>query len=886
MWPAKRDLGTRITYGVLGNAIVVPEASGDSSYKPVVRFPRLRNHGILFSPVLNSNFWIHPKTKPETKALPPPFGPNNNLFKYTNAVSEDIVGSLTSEAAILQDSKVYDPVQGSVVEMFEIGIGGFSHLVMVGGQRCFPKAKSNLVQMQAVTYVTGDISNVLNVTILMPRKKQVYDIDDDSLKMTPLGKMLVGVPKNTCQCEFTSEILQVVAFSSKWLAIRTRTDVTVLKYSWNNDPGEKRLELAKIGTIKSDILYGKDLAHLQVNPFVLNEFLLADKDGNIGIWQIDATSQIEPLPRIKLIPGSKGPEEFSNWRKVIWSNPNRLLLFSRTSVFLLALDTFERNKLITAQMWSHIQDVVVAGPFAFILTSKEILWTELTEELPLRRLVSWKHFLSDSDTSYRLSLVPCEDNQTFVCAAYSRCSPLIMIYTFGFVGKSPCSVRDPYYIRANCDLIDATLFKSTFSGVGKGTLLCLVEQGRNGEVCFSSLCGERKKAFKKNNMNEEDLQVHPLDLFTKIHVGEAVRAFELYSTEEILPLELKAIRNGHLDDTDQDDLIQQFASSLGANIELFFPASPDPGNQLSDQVQDSGVRPVKTLVDTMVKVPTSLASVAGYFPLWILDVEQLDNMVEQLGKHYESLGLNLESFVDYVSKNFNRKTTAPNPITVKNLRKRLGKTFKGAKNLDMTTILLATRLIQAACRDSSDQLQAALDAQIAGASDDVRSIIEEWDQPQEVDVEPVVLNYSSQIQTVPIIRTQPTQTMSQKQKKSRNGLLHRALTQSQVQSRPNSQSASRSVSRSATPSHSQSQALLEPSQLPLETSTQVLYSQPKASSEPLSSQNIRLDASQPSQAAHLHISLSPPSSQPSQGALRRSGPPTSQKRKKRKGGFA
>lgn len=843
------------------------ESTGSSGVRPLLRFPRLRDHGLLLSPVLNSKVWIQTKIEgKEAEALPS--RPHNAHPKYATAVSEEVVMSLANESAIFHDTRVYDPVKGLVVIVFDIGIGGYSYLLIVDGVRKYPKAKTNLVQMQGMTYVSGAASNVLSVALLLPRKKQSYEVNDDSgTHMTPLAKIMVGIPKNTCQCEFPSEILQVVAFRTKWLAVRTRTDVTVLEYTWRNDPGNKGLELKRIATVTAESLCGRTLAHLEVNPYAYNEFLLVDKDGAIAIWEIDATSQLEPLLRKTIVPAAKGPEEFSNWRRAIWTSPNRLLLFARTSVFELSLDTLERAKLITAQTWSRIQDVAVAGPFAFILTSQEIIWTELTEEVPLRRLVSWKHFLDASDSSYRIALVPCEDNQTFVCAAYSRVSPLIMIYTFGFVNKRPCSVRDPYYIRTSCELSDIALSKSPFSGSGKDTLFSLMEQGRQGEVSFTALSGTRKKAFKKNvSSDEAEVEVQPVELFSKLQFSEAITAFSQYSTQECLPHELAMLERDNVENMDQDDLIQQFAIDLGSNVESFFP---------SDRHSDPESEEQNMLADTKVRVPVSLASVANYVPLWVLDIDQLDNMIEQLGQHYESVGFSLDNHINLLTNKYKHKVanTDPGSSTVKSLRRKLGKIFKDAKKLDMAAVLLATHLIQVTDRKTSTQLREVLKEQTSLAIADVQSIIDEWDDPDQVEEQPSVLSSFSQEPSVPTIRTQTSTPKPQKQKKPRKGLLHRALTQSQAQSQANSQTGSQGASNSASP-------------LPLETSTQILLSQPpRASSAPLS-QSSRLDASQPSQAALPQISLSPPSSQASQSGLRRLGPPTSQKRKKRKGGFA
>lgn len=872
MWPAKRDLGSQITYGVSGNGLVVPEQSGPSTYRPKLLFPRLRDDGLLLNPIMNSKVQLLGKNEEKTH-LPTPFRPHNARTKYPTSAPEEVVISMMNEAAVLDEPLVIDPKKGSTTAVFEIGTGGYSYLIFIDGKRKFPKAKNSFVQMQAIAYVTGSDRNVLNVAALMPRKKQLYGIDDSQdHQLTPLKKVLVGFPKHTIQCRFPVEIMQVKPFHhDKLLAVRTRMDVTVLEYSWKNDPGDKGIVLKKLGVVTSAQLDGKTFAHLEVNPLVKSEFLTIDEQGSIGIWNCNVTSQIEPISRTTYIAASKKPEEFSSWRKAFWSRDGqRILLFSRTSIYQIHLSgDFKRDKVVTAQMWSHVQDVVEAGPFAFILTSKEIIWTEMADKIPLRRLVSWKHFLDDTDVSSRLSLVPCEGNNTFVCAVYSRQSPLIMIYTFGFVNERPCSLRDPYYITASSkQLVEVCLSKSAFTGEGEQTLVNLLEVGKQGEVCFSVLAGSRKKAFKKlKSTREPDCDLPAPILFSKIQINEAITAFHHYSSKNILKQDSGTQNDEETqneEDKDQDDLIQEFASRLGSEIHLYFDVS---GQQSNDSENQALIQ--NNFANTDVKVRVPLESVAGYVPLCILDFEQFDNMIEQLALHYISLGLSLENIMEIVMEKYRQKfpTFDGKCTTVKSFRKILGKMFKKEPHLDTAAILLASRLIQVAEQQSSSRLQAALDEVISLASSEVKSILNEWDEPQQEQEQSTKTSQFLQSPSVPIVNTQSNAQSRVKTKTGRNGLLHRALTQSQISA---SQAPNTANQNGQASSPLSSQAFTHSSEIP---PTQ-----------------IALGTSQPTQVSHSLpplISVSPSSSQSSQSGLKRSGPQSlSQKRKKRKGGFA
>lgn len=839
--------------------MVVPQHKDPSTYLPNVQFPRLRDHGIQLSPVANSDVWLQEKFEDE-KAAAHAGGARNEC---TASAPQKLVAAIANESAVLQQEVVVDPKRGPTTAVFEIGTGGYSKLIVIDGKRTFPKAKSTFVQMQAVAYASGPNRNVLSVAALMPRRKQVYRASDDGSDRlgAPDGKLVAGFPQLMVECLFPNEILQVCPFPhNKLLAVRTGSEVHILRYSWCNDPGEKSILLEKVGAVSCDSLGGRMFAHVEVNPYSKDEFLAVDERGTIGMWKCNLASQLGCISRTAVIEGPPSPQEYSSWRKAVWtSDPYKLLSFSRKSIDQISLDeNCKREKLVTAQMWSHVQDVVVAGPFAFILTSKELIWAEMSTRRPLRRLVSWKHFLDDTDLSARMCLLPCKGNSTFVCGVYSRQSPLIIMYTFGLVNERPCSVRDPYYLTAKAGhLTDLSMSESAFSELEEKTLVGLLEVGENGEVHYSLLSEALNTAFKQRNASRRAARFSPAPtLFSSIQTNEAVRAFEHYSTTETLPRDFAPLKPENVDDPskmDQDELIQEFASRLGSEIESFFGQFESNENSRSNTVPSS-----------KVKVPVSLETVAGYLPACILDVDQFENMIEQLALHYRSLGLNLQNFIELVTDKYkeNLPASAKKRSSIQTVRKILGKVFKKDPHLDRATVLLASRMIQVTDEQCLSKLQDEIKTELASATPEVQSILEEWDQPQTME-EPLAPVSQYVAPTVPTINTKTEVVAKKRPKPTKNGLLHRALTQSQV-----------SVSQTSRQNgYSQISVV----------STQA--SQPSQSPTP----PFALGASQPTQnsQASVSISLSPPSSQSSQSAMRRLGPQfSSQKRKKRKGGFA
>lgn len=551
MWPTKPDLGPQLTYGVSGNGILVPEADEANNLVPKVHFPRLRNHGTLLSPVFNSRTWIHeknpePEEEGEKDELP---AHHNASLNKVAAVPEKILTAMTNGAAILEDPTVVDPTRDSMCAIMEIGMGGYSNTIIVNGKRQSPKAKQNLVQMQAVAYVSEAARSVLNISVLMPKRKRFFLFKESPDVLELERKVTVGLPSKKVSVDFETDILQIVPFPYlKLLGIRTGVDFTILQESWNNDPDIRALEFRKVATLTTLDLKGKRFAHVSVNPFLKYDFLIADVEGHVGLWQVRTANQEQKCTKFDEFKFPQRPGNFSSWWKFAWFGVERLYSFTRTDIVTRTLpipgmsDEPEEaimEPLVTAIVWSHIQDVAVAGPYAFLLTSKEILWTELGKDVPMRRILSWKHFLDDTDITYRLTVIRCDEDQTYVVAAYSAASPLIMMYTFGFVEGRPCMTKDPYYLRANCESLSGlSMAKSAFSGENKNTIVNVVEVGKDGSVCHYVLSGTRKRAFRVVFPKKTPQKPDPyVQLFSRIQVREAVAAYVHLSNEELLPQE-------------------------------------------------------------------------------------------------------------------------------------------------------------------------------------------------------------------------------------------------------------------------------------------------------------------------------------------------------------
>ena len=195
---------------------------------------------------------------------------------------------------------------------------------------------------------------------------------------------------------------------------------------------------------------GFNFSDVTFNPWVSTQFGVVDVKGNFGIWNINSkkealtklkkfdsnpkTSSDEPDSSLKVESTIHDVTELSNWKRIIWAHDyNHIFVVSRSSLTQFELTPeLSSQRLITSDTWSKIQDIhknPESMKYAFILTSKELIWFEVSN--PLRRLMSWKHFLDDKDPSLRLQVSEYEDCSKFICIIYSQIRPIILVYNFG-----------------------------------------------------------------------------------------------------------------------------------------------------------------------------------------------------------------------------------------------------------------------------------------------------------------------------------------------------------------------------------------------------------------------------------------------------------------------
>lgn len=187
------------------------------------------------------------------------------------------------------------------------------------------------------------------------------------------------------------------------------------------------------------------------------------------------------------------PVELSNFKKSMWIDSRRLILFSRTQLFEYTLDTFLDDTLsqekflcrICAGIWSKILDIKPSSQrnsLLYMLTSKEIILVDVSRGF--KRKFAWKHYLSDIDTTLYLNLLKTPQNSlNEICIISSKSS--VVNYVIEFNTRHFKTVDDPYLFITNLE--NASVSTDIYQLSERCCLHVVLQKFKNGEASFSML---------------------------------------------------------------------------------------------------------------------------------------------------------------------------------------------------------------------------------------------------------------------------------------------------------------------------------------------------------------------------------------------------------------
>lgn len=849
MWPSKHLLGVQLAYGIQGNGVVAAEEVSSleelPSFHPKIHFPRLRDRGPVLRPIKNSSWSLPTPTNKNDDSVGTSMSWWRSKSHSTIYAPDELTEALVAELAPLNELFAYDPTEGDQMAFVNLGTGVFANPVDLDGHKVVPSTKNSVVNIKALVYVCGDNNTQLRIAPILPQSQKVTVEDSGETSNLYLPAPLQGRTNYAC-CNFPHKILQIQASPLlPIIAVRSSSKIHFVKFSWQNDPHTKAPVFDVLpSSINLHEFTKHDLAHFEFSPTDEHSFSIIDVRGNISIWRLDPKTWTIRLA-YQNIPSAKSGndiplaisdlEDTSSWKSICWAPKSKsLIAFSRSEATIFRLNrksTIPVQKLITSNLWANIWDIKSRLGFAFLLTSREIIFLSLGMEAPFKRLVSWKHYLDNEDSSLKLHVCEAEQKDLFICSVFSKNTPLVMIYTFGFHDGKPALLNDPSCIRTDetCSYImfDKIVYDErdqlTYSEV----------QATSSGIQFSSLHGVKSlsldEASQRFPTGTPDDETVSKDIFNMISIAEATNAFHSFSTSNRMTNENEEIWED--EKSDNIPLVQNYAYRLGhdikqrLNIEENFTERTDETEELNGSKSS----------DSYLPKYIPISAIADCLPITIDDMEEFDSMIEQLNDFYESCGVKLQKDMRRLLKG----VSPANCDSAQQLQKCLEEAYPEHPNINQAAMILANSFYKVSNEDIESRLQDVYREELRGCSSELTSMFEDWD---------IQIPKARAKSAPPTVDTK------------KRGLLHRALTQ-------NSQHMSQLTSQAS--QMTQKSSASQTSQL-------------SQSPQPGSSQDIpEIMLSQPSSSQ-----ARPATSRLSQKLKRPGSQGASQKKKKRKGGFA
>lgn len=815
MWPSKEGLGAQLSYGVNGNGIVVSsEKVNSKTHKrlPHLEFPRIRNQGITLHKVgkstitligqQTSSFDLNSKVYNNLKdaVARQPTHPGRKMYSDKSLyVPEGILKSYLIESNSLTSTIAYDPTFGQMFAVFDV------------------RSRSGTTFSKAIAFVTGETGTILNICILKYDNKDLLNNKKESA-----GKVLTPVLADPFQVALSEPIKQIEPCKLKesfdyippYLTIRTDSKIYVLNcFKGKLQHSGSHIELDIIGELQTSDLMGYNFADVTFNPWISTQFGVVDIKGNFEIWDINSSKEglrkldvninevtDSSISMAKTSSTIYDTNELSNWKRITWSyDYNHILLMSRSSLTQFELKpNLNSQKLITSNTWSRIQDIYKSPSdmkFAFMLTSKELIWFELAN--PLRRLMSWKHFLDDNDPSLRLQVSEYGNDNSYICIIYSQITPVIFVYNFGIRNDMPYSLKDPYYIRRgnnqkgnnnNSPLRQAFLTELNlqfYSSVREDVESNKMDTDTDSDTEFSKPKNMVIGLFELGTDLGLTVSLYSntvnlsLNKSLKIYASkyspsyDSSSSFEReYKIKDKLSY-FKKIRKADF---------EPIAKSLDCNTNVI------KGEEEIKIVQDyafklgegalklnEGWSKVNTSNDVSVnKDPCylSLIDISNFLPLSINDISEFDTMIEQLSTFYESKNIKVANMIrkSLVSKSeiFSRHPNMGQEQSINDISTLLHEAYKneGLQTYNKTylikklSILIGASLIKAGPDNLGKYYSKKLELDLKQAPTEVKSILDEWDNDNyNISEEPTQIDKFDSQSTVPDIITSSMPTI-------------------------------------------------------------------------------------------------------------------------------
>lgn len=854
MWPHKKGLGVQLTYGIKGNGMLqIPDGENTLVDHPVLNEDPLAKLSSTVSLVpkqtddLMFKYKYHqvsstPYAKADAKRVASEFHlPILASLLHTYKVPSEVVNS----------AEAYDPTFDNCIDFFYVS----SNL------------NTNLKPTIAA-YCTGTIGHILSVSLIEPTVTN--------------GEMKYDTPRflKTVNLTLDEPIKQIeghkIARTSKdsdgHTLIRTSNWIYVINIGYNMDLPQP-INILLVDKVNAQQFENHPFAHMLWSFHSKKKFVITDVKGNVFIMSLIRGTYIQST---KLLLKDESEQEervfqntlqLSNWRKILWPKLNEVMIATRNSLATIDLTNKTTRQIITAETWSRIRDIsipILLRKYMFILTSREIIWLDITGEEP-QRLISWKHFLNDKDPSLKFTVTQSTSNN-FICLVYSLSSPLVLSCSFGIKDEKPYLLSSPALIYLSLKTTPLQSLKLVElnedfyrhksgrkpSGQKSNNVFGLFETRLDLQLVFSNVTpGSTDNIFSPQD------EVNFSTLLDSVETS-SVRPFNgnffnLMTKRKLLPL-VKSITKSQTIELEEEEVeaVQQYAFMLGEGV--------DKEKETEAKLENGA--------DIMPSYK-SILELGNGPPASIKKVEELDMMIEQLKDYYESNHISVSKITDQLFTNSRLLRETPIHPTIAGFHRHIKSNYYNRPEIKPQTRIntlknFSSLMVLGSTKATLDHLSKhymnLVDTALNNASSSTKAIVNGWDEsieeetPLALDTQPTQFTYP--VSSVPsiIIASQDTSTQTQKKRKKdmRKNVLSKKSTK-ESQSLKLSQPVSQSQ-LSQSPVNSQ----LTPTQIDTQADSPVL-----------------LSSSQPSQifSSQVDTHLSRPKSQ-------------KQKKKKRKMGFA
>ncbi|CAH2355290.1 RNA polymerase I-specific transcription initiation factor Rrn6p [[Candida] railenensis] len=723
MWPQKEGLGAQLSYGVKGNGIIRHNSTSSPPYQ--ISFPRQNTSPTLYRAV-NSEQTILPVQTSD-------FDLNSSIYKDLESiyVPEEILKSYLVESKSLTSPLVYDPTKGDLFQFHDL------------------RMKKGRKYEKVLAYVSGETGTILNIANVKGKEKKLSNGNKIYLPQVSGTSFQVSLSEPIKQIQF-SKLEETFDYIPSHLIIRTDSTVYILNClrtptaDSNQDAGG--IELTIIDEIHNSKLYGQTFADISFNPWDYTQFAAVDVKGNFGIWNISTnTSYVHKLTLVikdsEIIPDL---EELSNWKKISWAfNRKNILIATRSSLTQVNLGAdIESNssKLITSNSWSKVLDFKQCSNFAFLLTSKELIWLQWNKGKP-SRILSWKHFLDEKDPSFKLKVTRQNGKQqTFLLIVFSQIRSLLFVFTFGMKDGVGHSLHDPYYIRTTTGLQQVELnkldptFYSPFADENSDFMVEDYEEEKDGsDFGIFEL---------RTNLN---LTFDVLTSSPDVHVvhrrGSVTTRASLSNPSNTSSVE--SSRSSTSTVTTGRKVFKKLTKADTENIVKTLNNTQDISVDTVKQVQDYAFKLGNT--SSIVFPFTSLMDISSEIPQSIDDIAEFDLMVNQLSNYYEESEISIVNFINPMKMLFNTISKSSDSTkkteSVENLSSLIGKIYRKGEiaqynndcSIRQTSILIGGSLLRARRPSAKENFDRALEEEQKETPSKLNDLLSGWESIAESD---------------------------------------------------------------------------------------------------------------------------------------------------------